>query len=56
MKLAFKGKKVELFGAFIDVGAERDGFLHISQLRKEKTNRVQDVLTPIKMSRYGRAR
>lgn len=45
MKLTGKVKKVELFGAFIDVGAERDGFLHISQLRKEKTNRVQDVLT-----------
>lgn len=44
MKLIGKVRKVELFGAFIDVGAERDGLLHISQLRKEKTNRVQDVV------------
>jgi ribosomal protein S1 len=44
-KLIGKVKKIELFGAFVDIGAERDGLLHISQLRKEKTNRVQDVLT-----------
>jgi small subunit ribosomal protein S1 len=37
--------KVELFGAFINVGAERDGLVHISNLRKERVNRVDDVVT-----------
>ncbi len=36
--------KVELFGAFVDVGAERDGLVHISNLRKERVNRVEDVV------------
>ncbi len=43
-QLQGKIKKIELFGAFVDVGAEKDGLLHISQLRKEKTNRVEDVV------------
>ncbi len=38
--------KVELFGAFVDVGAERDGLVHISNLRKERVNRVEDVVSP----------
>ncbi len=37
--------KVELFGAFVDVGAERDGLVHISNLRKERVNRVEDVVS-----------
>ncbi|MEK7312463.1 MAG: S1 RNA-binding domain-containing protein [Chloroflexota bacterium] len=45
MQLHGKIKKIELFGAFVDVGAERDGLLHISQLRKERTNRVEDVVS-----------
>jgi small subunit ribosomal protein S1 len=44
-QLQGKIKKVELFGAFVDIGAEKDGLLHISQLRKERTNRVEDVVT-----------
>lgn len=44
MQLSGKIKKIELFGAFVNVGAERDGLLHISQLRKERTNRVEDVV------------
>ena len=44
MQLQGKIKKIELFGAFVDVGAEKEGLLHISQLRKEKTNRVEDVV------------
>lgn len=43
-QLQGKIKKVELFGAFVDVGAERDGLLHISQLRKERTNKVEEVI------------
>lgn len=44
MQLQGKIKKIELFGAFVDIGAEKDGLLHISQLRKERTNRVEDVV------------
>jgi small subunit ribosomal protein S1 len=36
--------KIELFGAFVDVGSEMPGLLHISKLRREQVNRVQDVL------------
>jgi small subunit ribosomal protein S1 len=43
-QLAGKVKRIELSGAVVDVGAERDGLLHISALGKEKVNRVQDVL------------
>lgn len=38
--------KVELFGAFVNVGAERDGLVHISNLRRERVNRVEDVVSP----------
>jgi ribosomal protein S1 len=44
-RLQGKIKKIELFGAFVDVGAERDGLLHISQLRKEPTNKVEEVVS-----------
>ena len=37
--------KVELFGAFVNIGAERDGLVHISNLRKERVNRVEDVVS-----------
>jgi small subunit ribosomal protein S1 len=45
-KAQLKGivKRIELSGAVVDVGAERDGLLHISALGQEKVNRVQDVL------------
>lgn len=41
-----KVKRIELSGAVVDVGAERDGLLHISAIGKEKISRVQDVLQP----------
>lgn len=44
MSLLGKVKRIELSGAVIDVGAERDGLLHISALGKDGVNRVQDVL------------
>lgn len=45
-KMRFEGtvKKIELFGAFVDIGAERNGLVHISQLRQSRVNRVADVV------------
>jgi small subunit ribosomal protein S1 len=36
--------RIELSGAVVDVGAEREGLLHVSALGQEGANRVQDVL------------
>lgn len=36
--------KVELFGAFVDVGLEHPGLIHISQLKRGRVNRVQDIV------------
>ncbi len=36
--------KVELFGAFVDVGLEQPGLIHISQLKRGRVNRVQDIV------------
>lgn len=44
MRLAGTVKKIELFGAFIDVGVGRDGLVHISALRPERVNNVSDVV------------
>ena len=46
-KMKFEGTitKVELSGARVDIGAERDAFLHISEVQPGKmTTRVADVL------------
>jgi transcriptional accessory protein Tex/SPT6 len=45
-KMRFEGTvtKIELFGAFVDIGAERDGLVHISQISQDRVNRVADVL------------
>ena len=47
-KMKFEGKvtKVELSGARVDIGAERDAFLHISELQpgRQVVPRVADVL------------
>ncbi len=47
-KMRFEGTitKIELFGALVDIGAERPGLLHISQMQVEgqpRINRVADV-------------
>ena len=44
MKLTGTVKKVELFGAFVDVGAGRDGLLHISALSPKRVNQVSDLV------------
>ena len=44
MKLQGKVVRVELFGAFVDIGVGRDGLVHISQLREGRVNRVIDVV------------
>jgi small subunit ribosomal protein S1 len=36
--------KIELFGAFVDIGAEFPGLLHISQLKRGHVNRVDDEI------------
>ena len=45
-KMKFEGevKAVELYGAFVDFGAEKDGLVHISQISENPVNRVADVL------------
>jgi len=44
MKLQGKVTRVELFGAFVDVGVGLDGLVHISQLQEGRVNRVSDVV------------
>ena len=44
MELRGTVKRLELFGAFVDVSAERDALLHISQLNKPNVRNVEDVL------------
>jgi small subunit ribosomal protein S1 len=44
MRLEGRVTKTELFGAFVDVGAEREGMVHISMLKQGHVNRVEDVV------------
>ena len=44
MKLTGKVVRLELYGAFIDVGVGVNALIHISQLGHERVNRVSDVL------------
>lgn len=44
MKLQGKVTRVELFGAFVDIGMGRDGLVHISQLHRDRVNRVAKVV------------
>jgi len=44
MKLRGKITKVGLSGAFVDIGLNEQGWIHISQLSKKPVNRVAEVL------------
>lgn len=45
MKLQGRVTKIELFGAFIDVGLDTLGLVHISKLKRGKVNKVDDVVS-----------
>ena len=36
--------RIELFGAFVDVGLDQPGLIHISQIKQGKINRVDDIV------------
>ena len=36
--------KIAAFGAFIDLGGDKEGLLHISKISKERVNKVEDYL------------
>jgi polyribonucleotide nucleotidyltransferase len=42
----YLGKVVKImnFGAFIDIGNKKEGLVHISELSKQRVNKVEDVL------------
>jgi ribosomal protein S1 len=45
-KMHLKGKvtHTELYGAFVDIGVECDGLVHISQLSEDRVKKVTDVV------------
>ena len=45
MALRGKVKRLELYGAFVDVGVGKDALLHISQLNQPNVRNVEDVLS-----------
>ena len=44
MQLGGTVKRLELYGAFIDLGQGLTGLIHVSKLGGEQVNRVSDVL------------
>ncbi len=46
MRLPGTVKETYLYGAVVDIGLERDGMVHISQLAPKRINRVTDVVQP----------
>ncbi|MCW5875617.1 MAG: S1 RNA-binding domain-containing protein [Anaerolineales bacterium] len=46
MVLSGKVSKLEKFGAFVEVGAERPGLLHVSEMSHDYVRRPEDVVKP----------
>jgi ribosomal protein S1 len=46
MRLEGTVKRTTIHGAIVDIGVERDGLVHISQLAPARVNRVEDVVQP----------
>jgi small subunit ribosomal protein S1 len=44
MRLEGTVTRVELFGAFVDVGVDKEGLVHISQLSTRRVNRVSEIV------------
>jgi polyribonucleotide nucleotidyltransferase len=40
-----KVKRIEKFGAFVEIFAGKDGFVHISELAEERVGKVEDVVS-----------
>ncbi|KIL47764.1 polyribonucleotide nucleotidyltransferase [Jeotgalibacillus campisalis] len=40
-----KVKRIEKFGAFVEIFNGKDGLVHISELQEERTNKVEDVIS-----------
>ncbi|OYD05998.1 S1 RNA-binding domain-containing protein, partial [Paludifilum halophilum] len=40
-----KVKRIEKFGAFVELFKGKDGLVHISELAEERTNKVEDVVS-----------
>lgn len=46
MQLQGTVKETQMYGAVVDIGLERNGVVHISQLAPKRVNRVTDVVHP----------
>jgi ribosomal protein S1 len=44
MRLEGKVTKIEMFGVFVDVGLGQPGLVHISKIRNEPVNKIEDVV------------
>lgn len=44
MRLAGRVTKIDLYGAFVDIGIGRDALIHISKMSTARVNRVSDIL------------
>jgi ribosomal protein S1 len=45
MKLTGHVTKVDLYGAFVDIGIGRDALVHISKMKRGAVNRVEEILS-----------
>ncbi|MGC9400380.1 MAG: S1 RNA-binding domain-containing protein [Anaerolineae bacterium] len=46
MKLEGTVTNTEIYGAFVDIGLEREGMIHISRLARRRVNKVTDKVKP----------